>query len=297
MKTIKRKIDSARYFKYMLILSALGFGLISCGSDSFKQSENGYQYKFVRQSEGMKPQDGAYLEYNMRYTNEKDSTLYDSGENPYPVVVPFNSQQWEESGPFYKALLTLAEGDSIILKIPTKRLFNESFNSEVPGDLNEDGEITMYVGFTRMMTEGEFRDVIAARESDQMAVDIAEIERFLAASGIAAQSTESGLHYVITKPGSGENASPGSTVSVHYEGSLLDGTVFDSSIDRGEPLSFPLGMGQVIPGWDEGIALLNKGAKATLYIPSGLAYGPMGAGSVIAPNSILKFEVELVDFE
>ena len=89
----------------------------------------------------------------------------------------------------------------------------------------------------------------------------------------------------------------GNSVKVHYKGELLDGTVFDSSFKRNQPIEFSLGVGQVIPGWDEGIALLNKGAKATLIIPSDLAYGAAGAGGVIPPNATLKFEVELVDFK
>ena len=108
--------------------------------------------------------------------------------------------------------------------------------------------------------------------------------------------TESGLYYRIDVNGVGETPQKGATVSVHYKGELLDGTVFDSSYKRNSPIEFSLGVGQVIPGWDEGIALLNKGAKATLIIPSDLAYGAAGAGGVIPPNATLKFTVELVDF-
>ena len=84
-------------------------------------------------------------------------------------------------------------------------------------------------------------------------------------------------------------------VSVHYTGTLLDGTVFDSSIERNEPIQFILGVGQVIQGWDEGIQLMSKGEKGVLYIPYYLAYGDTGAG-IIPPFATLKFEVELIDF-
>ena len=109
--------------------------------------------------------------------------------------------------------------------------------------------------------------------------------------------TNSGLFYRVDKAGEGEQPAKGNSVKVHYKGELLDGTVFDSSFKRNQPIEFSLGVGQVIPGWDEGIALLNKGAKATLIIPSDLAYGAAGAGGVIPPNATLKFEVELVDFK
>lgn len=108
--------------------------------------------------------------------------------------------------------------------------------------------------------------------------------------------TSSGLFYKIESSGSGDQPGKGNSVKVHYKGELLDGTVFDSSFKRQQPIEFSLGVGQVIPGWDEGIALLNKGAKATFIIPSDLAYGASGAGGVIPPNATLKFEVELVDF-
>ena len=109
--------------------------------------------------------------------------------------------------------------------------------------------------------------------------------------------TESGLFYLIDADGEGDKPEKGNSVKVHYKGELLDGTVFDSSFKRNEPIEFSLGVGQVIPGWDEGIALLNKGAKATFIIPSDLAYGAAGAGGVIPPNATLKFVVELVDFK
>ena len=107
--------------------------------------------------------------------------------------------------------------------------------------------------------------------------------------------TESGLRYQITQKGSGAKAEKGKTVSVHYKGQLADGTVFDSSYKRNEPIDFALGIGQVIRGWDEGIQLLNVGDKARLVIPSSLGYGSQGAGGVIPPNATLVFDVELID--
>lgn len=107
-------------------------------------------------------------------------------------------------------------------------------------------------------------------------------------------TTASGLQYVILEEGSGEKPEPGGIVEVHYTGTLEDGTKFDSSYDRGEPIQFVLGQGQVIPGWDEGISLLNVGDKAKFVIPPELAYGERGAGGVIPPNATLIFEVELV---
>jgi peptidylprolyl isomerase len=107
--------------------------------------------------------------------------------------------------------------------------------------------------------------------------------------------TDSGLQYTEVKLGEGAQPQPGQVVAVHYTGKLQDGTVFDSSFSRGDPIRFPLGQGFVIPGWDEGIALMRVGGQAVLVIPPDLAYGESGAGGVIPPNATLTFEVELVE--
>ena len=107
--------------------------------------------------------------------------------------------------------------------------------------------------------------------------------------------TSSGLEYIEVEAGTGAQAVAGKTVHVHYTGKFQDGKVFDSSISRGEPLSFQLGRGNVIKGWDEGIALMKVGGKAQLIIPPDLAYGERGAGGVIPANATLVFDVELVD--
>ena len=119
-------------------------------------------------------------------------------------------------------------------------------------------------------------------------------EKFLAENKTkeGVKTTASGLQYKITKEGTGKSPAATDTVLVHYEGKLLDGSVFDSSIKRGEPISFPLN--RVILGWTEGLQLIKEGGKATLYIPSKLAYGPRGAGGAIGPDETLIFEVELI---
>ncbi len=109
-----------------------------------------------------------------------------------------------------------------------------------------------------------------------------------------AETTESGLMYVVTEKGAGAAPAKGANVSVHYTGKLLNGQVFDSSVQRGQPIEIPIGVGRVIPGWDEGIMMMKQGGKRTLVIPPQLGYGARGAGP-IPPNSWLVFEVELVD--
>lgn len=107
--------------------------------------------------------------------------------------------------------------------------------------------------------------------------------------------TASGLQYTVNQEGKGEHPTATSTVTVHYTGKLIDGTVFDSSVERGEPISFPLN--QVIKGWTEGLQLMTPGSKYTFFIPSELGYGEQGAGGMIPGGATLIFDVELIDFK
>ena len=131
----------------------------------------------------------------------------------------------------------------------------------------------------------------AKREAEARAASEAEVEKLSAGF----EKTASGLRYKFIQKGDGKKAEKGRTVAVHYSGSLENGKVFDNSYSRKKPIEFPLGMGNVIEGWDEGIALLRVGDKARFVIPSHLGYGERGAGGVIPPNATLIFDVELMD--
>ena len=111
------------------------------------------------------------------------------------------------------------------------------------------------------------------------------------------QTTPSGLKYVDEVEGTGASPETGQTVTVHYTGTLTDGKKFDSSRDRNQPFSFTIGIGQVIKGWDEGVATMKVGGKRKLTIPAELGYGSRGAGGVIPPNATLLFDVELISIK
>ena len=142
------------------------------------------------------------------------------------------------------------------------------------------------------------QEMQAAQQSQQDAAGaeaMAAGEAFLLenAEKEGVQTTASGLQYKVIEAGEGGKPSASDSVRVHYEGRLLDGTVFDSSFQRGEPAVF--GVGQVIPGWQEALQLMSAGAKYEVWIPSDLAYGPQGAGGNIGPNETLNFTIELIE--
>lgn len=138
-----------------------------------------------------------------------------------------------------------------------------------------------------------FRVFEGARAQSPAAV-IKEQKSLMDKVAAGLDETSSGLRYKILQEGNGKKAVKGNMVSVHYKGQLLNGQVFDSSYQRKQPIDFTIGVGQVIPGWDEGIQLLKVGDKARLVIPSELAYGSKGSGGVIPPDAILIFDIELM---
>jgi peptidyl-prolyl cis-trans isomerase A (cyclophilin A) len=147
--------------------------------------------------------------------------------------------------------------------------------------------------FNAVETFRTFEGSREKREADEKA----KKKKLLDSVATGYNETDSGLRYKILQKGNGKKATKGAKVSVHYKGQLLDGTVFDSSYKRKEPIEFALGVGQVISGWDEGIQLLQVGDKARFVIPSDLAYGSAGAGGVIPADATLIFDVELMDIK
>jgi peptidyl-prolyl cis-trans isomerase A (cyclophilin A) len=142
--------------------------------------------------------------------------------------------------------------------------------------------------------EETFRKFNGAK-AERAAAALKGQEELLTSISEGFEETESGLRYQIIQKGEGAQAEKGKTVAVHYKGMFADGGEFDNSYKRGNPIDFPLGMGNVIAGWDEGIQLLKVGDKARFVVPSHLAYGSQGAGGVIPPNATLVFDVELMD--
>ena len=273
--------------------------------DGYTTTESGLKFKYVNETSNPKPDSGAILLMNMAYRTE-DSVLFPvPGQGPEgPVPVPLGASP--DGSQVYEAFSMMKAGDSALFQVTPQELFTNTFNAPIPPFIDSTDMITFEIGVKEVMSEEDFRayqmemmrkqqEEMMAMMSEQMKVDSATIEQYLEENNIDAEATESGLRYKITKKGKGIQPAAGDSVFVHYRGTLLDGTEFEASTPERGPIGFPLGQQAVIPGWDEGISLLNEGGKATLYIPSPLAYGPQRRSEVIAENSILVFDVELVD--
>lgn len=292
--------------KMKLLTFVLIFGFISaCGGNAdrdFQTTESGLKYLFHHQGDGEKPELLSILSMNMVY-RMNDSILFDSKDTGMPMYLELSEPQYP--GDIYEGLALMSIGDSATFVVDASEFFLTTVGApQLPEFVTEGDELFFDVKLNKAMNEEEFyaeqERIMEERikENEKRAEDEGGLmEQFLQEQGITETPRASGLVYVEREKGDGSGVESGQTVSVHYEGKLIDGTVFDSSYDRGTPLEFVIGAGQVIPGWDEGIGLMNVGGKATLVIPSYLGYGERGAAPTIPPHSTLVFEVELIDVQ
>lgn len=288
--------------------------------DSFKKSATGLEYKLYGKSKDGKyeskeaPTDttklnktGQIVRMHMKYEGvtakgKKDSTLLDSYSKGMPFWIPVMKPSFK--GGLEEAFAMVTPGDSGVFKVSADSLFANTFKQPLPPFIQKGSQLTFYIKAEKVMSEQEAmtdqQTTMMSFMEKQNKKDDAVIQKYAKDKGLQPQKTNSGLYYVVTQQGSGATPTPGQMVSVHYKGTTLDGKEFDSSYNNpqsgGKPIEFPIGQGAVIRGWDEGIALLNKGTKATLLIPSTMAYGPQETPKIPA-NSVLRFDVELTDIK
>lgn len=278
--------------KILLLLSPL-FLLFACNSENgVMQTETGLKYKFhVQTNEGFTPQLNDVLTVAMAYSIN-DSVLFDSKMMKQPMQFPLMPPSFK--GDFFEGIAMMRIGDSASFWSRADSVMLKVFHTGVIPPFVKKGDLIRFdVSLLDFSSQEEFANKQMKMLEDQKNSSGDRLLAYIEEQGITASPTSSGLYYVETEEGKGKNPTAGQRVSVHYTGTLLDGIKFDSSHDRGQPIVFTLGVGQVIKGWDEGIALMKQGGKARLVIPSELAYGERDMGS-IPPYSPLVFDVELV---
>lgn len=285
----------------MLCCLAAGLMLVSCGPNSTRTTELGREYTLHTDAGGQQsePGDIVYFHYIMRTADTTLANTREMGQEPY-TQHPSDTVSVDQIDEVTDVVRSLAVGDSatVIMRIDT-------FPTKPPG-LEDVDEIFFDIVVTDIVDETTFNERMQQEQAEAQARMQAAVARapevqafadsirtaYLAGNLADLQQTESGLEYVIHEAGNGPPVEPGQMMDVHYIGMLKDGTVFDQSFPRGQPINFPLGVGAVIPGWDEGLSLLNVGAHATFFIPANLGYGEVEQGPIPA-NSDLIFYVEL----
>ncbi len=293
------------------LLTTVAIALVtsSCNNSKFKgyeMAENGLHYHFFNQDkEGTKVQigDGLLLYYAL-YRQDSDSLIGDSKESSKDGsgYVQFGVSQPTFKGSFEDGLLMMSKGDSAAFIISADSFFLKTNRmNELPKGIKPGSFLKGIFALKEIRTKKELEEnqkkqmaEIEKERNNYMMLEKPLLDKFLKENKINTKPTSSGLYYVEIKKGTGASPKPTDIVKVHYTGKFLDGKIFDSSIDRGEPIEFPLN--QVIKGWTEGLQLMKKGGKARLILPSIIAYGPNGSQS-IHPYAPLSFDVELIDFK
>ncbi|GAB3927099.1 FKBP-type peptidyl-prolyl cis-trans isomerase [Larkinella terrae] len=279
-------------------LSLLVVVLASCDNNRVQVTENGLKYKFHEDVEDTrKAKVGDVMTFNLTVKNSKDSTLGSSYLNGSPVKQPLQASTFK--GSLEEGLALLSKGDSATIYVNADSIAARS-QQPLPPFIPKGSDIAYTIKMIDIQSMEEFQKAQVANREKQKGTDEKTIADYVSKNKLAGQKTASGLYYVITQPGAGPNPGSGDVVKVKYTGKLMNGKVFDSSDKNPQTqagIDFPLGQGAVIPGWDEGVRQLKKGGKGTLIIPSGLAYGVEGAPGAIPPNSVIMFDVELVDIK
>lgn len=295
----------------------------------FQKTATGLHYRVVQRGKGPTPQAGEILLFHICYKTEKGIVLFDTTAQELPIALPYTTltkAAEKDAGGTLEAISMLQKaGDRLLCKVSPEKLFNESEETlAATADqhgLKKHEKLLLHLHLQDIMTEEAYKkwettQIAALQKKEQEQItrqrkeDDRSIANHLSKNKIEAQVTASGLYYVIDTPGKGVQPRSGDSVKVHYTGRLLDGKVFDTSLatvakqhgihnpDRTYgALSFQLGAGQVIQGWEEGILYLHQGTKARFFIPSTLAYGTQRVSNMIPSNAVLVYDVELVDVQ
>lgn len=308
--------------KQLIYLSAICMLILSACTGSFKKGDKGIEYKIVGGGSGKTIGYGNFMQIHIKqvYAGTKDTVMLDTRDY-MPRIQVFDSVNTPLS--YYKILSQLRKGDSLIIKLLTDTAFKDSPNG-MPEFMKKGKYLYTYVKMVNFFESKEQADSANAAESAlakpriykkqleeiekdlaskkaQIDADCKVIEAYLAKNNIKAEKTKWGTYVSTTTEGTGEKMNMNHIATVNYSGHVLDSTtVFDSNIDpkfgHVEPLFVNVGeFGGIILGWTDALAQMKKGSKATIYIPSSLAYAEAGKGDAIKPNQNLVFDMEVTD--
>lgn len=294
--------------KNLMFLAFAALGLASCNG-GFKKGNGGLLYDIHVDKGGAKIKEGDFISLNLVAKTDGDSVLMSTYEAGHPIVTLL--QKAQASGDIFAGVKLLAEGDSATIKTNIDSIYKKG-TRRPPFK----GKYIVYeVKIEKVIPKGTLSDTafngritsyMKAQADVLRKAEPEKVKKYIADSKLAVTTTPSGLNYVITKQGTGDKPAVGDTAEVFYAAKYLNGKIFETNIKevaqqnktynpglQYKAIRIPVGVKGVIPGWDEGLLLLNKGAKATFVIPSKLAYGEQGY-QIIQPFTPLVFDVELV---
>lgn len=275
--------------KYLVLVFVVFF---SCKNQEFKTHKSGLKYKFVLQNKKTEPiQKGSIVVLIFKTFTLDNKMLEQSDVFRVQLENPSHS-----GGAIEDALAMMRKGDSAQFLINAKNYYNITRQQLVPKEIKQDDDVRIDVKIVDVFSLATYQQEQRAAEKVAKRLEDNLLNNYLQQENIKEAATLSGLYIVYEKKGTGKLPVSGKKLTVHYSGYFVDGKLFDSSIERNEPFTFTFGIGQVIAGWDEGLAKVPEGSKIRLIIPSSLAYGAKQRG-IIPPYSPLVFDIEVLNVE
>jgi FKBP-type peptidyl-prolyl cis-trans isomerase FkpA len=290
--------------KNILIVPAFIASLSASAQSAMQHTPKGAMYQLYTHNPGDRIKLNDVITFQIIQKTDKDSVLFSTYAAGHPVQAQI--QESKNVADLMEVLPLLTLKDSAMVKVPADSLF-KGHEDQRPPFFPKGSYLTFILKIEKVQS---LNDAMAERNAAMGKIKAAELtdaNKYVADHKLILKTTPSGLRYVITKPSVKPRPLKGDTLLVNYAGRTINDKVFDSSIEsvakaaglqqpgrNYEPIQVIVGTGGVIPGWDEGLLLLNEGSKATFVIPSALGYGPQGQGDDIKPYSTLIFDVELV---
>lgn len=275
------------------VLIGLLILLVAC-KNSEKETPNGLKFKIVKEGNGVLPKKEEFVVFEFVMKDSKDSVWNSTFERGMPgiLMIADSSQIAQEDG-MEQMFRMLSKGDSAVVTMPITKLFRDLIKQPIPPNVDTTLNISYLVRIDNIIGKDSIQafqtNLITKKSAAQKAKDEKLISEYLAKNNITAERDTTGLHYVLHTSKGGQKPTDENCVQVNYAGKFLDnGQIFD----KNDGISFPLN--GVIAGWRYGIPKLGIGDSATLYIPSGLAYGPQGIPGAMPPDAVLVFDVELL---
>lgn len=282
--------------KNIFVLLSFLFALMSaCVQQDEYEMINGIKSHYFIKNENAQPiQVGNVLVMNLRYTTMNDSVIFDSKEIPnFKMRLSHSSANIPTID---DALAMMHVGDSALFLVSAESFYVTTKRGSLPTCFNQDDVLKFYIKIKDVLTLSDYQKSIDNKNHSSFEMEESLLKRYLLHANINTKPMASGLYFIEEKKGAGNNPEPSDMVTIEYSGTFIDGKLFDTTYKKGKPFTFKFGIGNVIPGLDEGIAKMKKGGKAKIIIPSNLAYGSKGSGP-IPPNTTLIFDVELIDIK
>ncbi len=277
------------FFKTNLLLLALASTILSCGQFKVSHEADGSKYQVHESGKGKKIKQGDLITLNLVIKASTDTVYEDTYKRKQPLTIV--AQKGLYQGSFETALMHLTEGDSATIFVSADSLFT-NIQQPLPPGISRGTDVKFIVKINSVLTREEYQKSQELKRKNESKL----IEDYVKKNMPGAVQGQGGVYYQVIKAGSGETIKANQVATIEYTGKFIDGKVFDSSVGKpGPKFEVQVGQGAVIPGWEAVLAMMRKGEKALVVIPSSMAYGEQGSGGVIPPFATLVFEMEILD--